>query len=172
MNKMVALSLLSCGLFFGTFSSTSHAQSRDDIAKQFAGMWRLVSNPQRLADGTTRQGVNSVAYAFFDTDASHMCFVSMSPNRPRWQSETAPTAEEALAAIKGFGAYCGTVEINAKEGFIVRKYEMNQSPNAVGKTTKRWYTFQGPNRMSLRIDNAELNAPVVENTLNWERVGK
>ena len=28
---------------------TLRAQSQTDIAKQFAGMWRLVSNPQRLA---------------------------------------------------------------------------------------------------------------------------
>jgi hypothetical protein len=169
MKKLVALSVF---LFFVPLANTLHAQSREDIAKQLAGMWRLVSNPQRLADGTTRQGQNSVAYAFFDVNASHMCFVSMNPNRPRWQSETAPTAEEGLSAIKGFGAYCGTVEIHAAEGFIVRKYEIDQNPNAVGKTTKRWYTFEGTNRMSLRVDTPELNAPVIENTLVWERVTK
>jgi hypothetical protein len=108
----------------------------------------------------------------FDTDAGHMCFVSMDPNRPRWKSETAPTPEERLSAARGFGAYCSTVEIHAKEGFIVRRYEINQNPNAVGKATKRWYTFQGTNRMSLRIDTPELNSPVVESTLIWERVVK
>jgi len=159
-------------LFFGLFSGSSRAQSRKEIAKQFAGLWRLVSNPQRLADGTTRQGSNSVAYAFFDADASHMCFLSMNPNRPRWKAETEPTPEEGLSTIKGFGAYCATVEIHAKEGFIVRQYDINQNPNAVGQTTKRWYQFQGTNRMSLRIDTPELNLPVVENTLIWERVVK
>ncbi len=159
-------------LVVSQFNSMLCAQSEGEIAKQFAGMWQLVSNPQRLADGTTREGSNSVAYAFFDADASHMCFISMNPNRPRWKSETAPTPEEGLSAIKGFGAYCGTVEIHAKEGFIIRRYEINQSPNAVGKVTKRWYAFQGTNRMSLRIDTLELAAPVIENTLIWERVGK
>jgi hypothetical protein len=156
----------------GQFNSTSRAQSRDDIARQFAGLWRLVSNPQRLADGTTRQGANSIAYAFFDANASHMCFLSMNPDRPRWKSETAPTPEEGLSAIKGFGAYCATIEINAKEGFLVRHYEIDQNPNAVGKVTRRWYTFEGANRMSLRIDPPELNPPVVENKLIWERVVK
>ena len=33
-------------------------------------------------------------------------------------------------------------------------------------------TFQGKNRMSLRIDTPELTAPVVESTLIWERVMK
>jgi Lipocalin-like domain len=169
MKKTVAWSIF---LVLGQLNSTSRAQSQDDIANQFAGMWRLVSNPQRLADGTTRQGSNRVAYVMFDTDAGHMCFVSMDPNRPRWKSETAPTSEERLSAIGGFGAYCATVEIHAKEGFIVRHYEINQDPNAVGKATKRWYTFQGTNRMSLRIDTPELNSPVVESTLIWERVVK
>ena len=169
MKKTVAWSIF---LILGQLNSTSRAQSQDDIAKQFAGMWRLVSNPQRLADGTTRQGSNSVAYVVFDTDAGHMCFVSMDPNRPRWKSETAPTPEERLSVTRGFGAYCATVEIHAKEGFIVRNYQINQNPNAVGKATKRWYTFQGTNRMSLRIDTPELNSPVVESTLIWERVVK
>ena len=169
MKPIVAWAML---LVLGQLNSTLRAQSQDEIAKQFAGMWRLLSNPQRLADGTTREGSNSVAYAMFDSDASHMCFVSMNPNRPRWKSETVPTPEEGLSAIKGFGAYCATVEIHAKEGFIIRKYEINQTPNAVGKATKRWYTFQGTNRMSLRIDSQELSPPVVESTLIWERVVK
>jgi len=157
-------------LVLGQINSMSRGQSQGDVARQFAGMWRLVSNPQRLADGTTRQGSNSVAYAFFDANAAHMCFLSMNPDRPRWKSETAPTPEEALPSIKGFGAYCATIEIHAKEGFLLRHYEMDQNPNAVGKVTKRWYTFLGNNRMSLRIDTPELNPPVVENTLIWERV--
>ncbi len=172
MMKRLAITAISVSLSFATLAFAQDHPSNDDIAQQFAGMWRLVSNPQRLADGTTREGANSVAYAMFDANATHMCFVSMNPNRPRWKSETAPTPEEGVSALRGFGAYCGTVEIHAKEGFIIRNYEINQTPNAVGKVTKRWYTFQGANRMSLRIDPPELTAPVVENTLIWERVGK
>jgi hypothetical protein len=169
MKRTVAWSIF---LVLGQLNCTLGAQSSDDIAKQFAGMWRLVSNPQRLADGTTRQVANRTAYVMFDADAGHMCFIGMDPSRPRWRSEAAPTPEEGLSAIKGFGAYCATVEIHAKEGFIVRRYEINQNPNAVGKATKRWYRFEGTNRMSLRIDTPELNSPIVESTLNWERVVK
>jgi len=169
MKNALAVSLF---LFLGVVSSTLSAQSQNAVAKNFAGMWRLVSNPQRLADGTTRQGANSMAYAFFDADASHMCFISMDPKRPLWKSEAAPAPEEALSALRGFGAYCATIEIHSKEGFLARKYEINQDPNAVGKATKRWYTFQGKNRLTLRVDAPELNPPVVDNTLIWERVGK
>ena len=169
MKKTAIWSIL---LALGQVSSTSRAQSEEDIAKQFAGMWRLVSNPQRLVDGTTREGSNSVGYAFFDANAGRMCFLSMNPNRPQWKLEATPTPEEGLSAIRGFGAYCATIEIHAKEGFMVRHYEINQTPNAVGRVTKRWYNFQGTDRMSLRVDASELNRPVVESTFVWERVVK
>jgi hypothetical protein len=167
MKKTVAWPVL---LVFALLNSTSRAQSQDDIAKQFAGMWRLVSNPQRLTDGTTREGPNTVGYAFFDANAGRMCFLSMNPKRPPWKSESTPTAEEGLSAIRGFGAYCATIEIHANEGFMVRHYEINQTPNAVGRTTKRWYAFQGTDRMLLRVDASELNPPLAENTFVWERV--
>ena len=138
MMKRLAIAAISVSLAFATLAFAQDHQSSNDIAKQFADMWWVVSNPQRLSDGTTREGANSVAYAMVARNANHMCFVSMNPNRPRWKSETAPTAEEGLSAIKGFGAYCGTVEIHAKEGFIIRHYEINQTPNSVGKVTKRW----------------------------------
>ena len=168
MKTTVIWSLL---MLSGSLTAMARAQSRDDIAKQLAGMWRLVSNPTRLADGTTRPGANTLGYAFFDSNGDHMCFLSMNPDRPKWKSER-PTAEEGLSAIRGFGAYCAIIEIHAKEGFIVRRYEIHDNPNEVGRATKRWYTFQGTNRMSLRIDSNELKPPIVESTLNWERVVK
>ena len=169
MKRILAWSIF---LILGQLNGTSHAQSQEDIVKKLAGMWRLVSNPQRLVDGTTREGSNSVGYAFFDGNARRMCFLSMNPNRPQWKSEATPTAEEGLSAIRGFGAYCAAIEIHANEGFMIRHYEINQTPNAVGRATKRWYTFQGTDRMSLRVDASELNRPVVENTFVWERVVK
>ena len=170
MKKTVLWSILLALLVLGELSSTSCAQSQEDIAKRLAGMWRLVSNPQRLADGTTRQGANSVGYAFFDANGTHMCFLSMNPNRPKWKSEAMPTPDEGLSAIRGLGAYCATIEIHAKEGFMIRHYDINATPNAVGRETKRWVTFQGKDGMSLRVDPSELNPPIVETTFVWERV--
>jgi hypothetical protein len=170
MNKTIALSIL---IVLGPLTSTSPAQPQDEIAKQFVGMWRQVSRPQRLADGTTRQNPLSVAYVIY-TDADHMCYVAMDPNRPRWKSATAPTAEEALSGIgtTGFNAYCASVEIHAKEGFVVHHVEIEKSPNIIGRDRKRWFTFEGTNRLKLRIDTPELTSPVVEDTLILERVVK
>jgi len=148
--------------------SGASAQSTDEAARRLSGMWRLVANPSRLADGTTREGTN-IGYAFFDASGHHMCFVAMAPNRPVWKSG-APTPEEGLAALRGINVYCASIEIHAKEGFMDRRYEINQSPNAVGRTTRRWFSFQGSDRMTLRVDPAELTAPVVDTQFVWERV--
>ncbi|HWE49396.1 MAG TPA: lipocalin-like domain-containing protein [Bryobacteraceae bacterium] len=156
-------------LFAGPFAAAVSAQSHDDVAKKLAGMWRLVANPQRMADGTTKAGSNTVGYAFFDAAAGHMCFLSMNPDRPKWKSGR-PTPEEAVSAIGGIGAYCATLEIHPQEGFMIRHYDINQNPNAVGRTTKRWYTFDGPDKMTLRVDSSELTPPVVETLYVWERV--
>jgi len=168
MKKMAAISML---LAFGLLNSMSYAQSQDDIAKQFVGTWRLVSWPVRSADGTTKQSPISVAYLIY-SDTGHMCSVGMNPDRPRWKSAAAPTPEEALSGIKGIYGYCATVEIHAKEGFVVHHDEIDASPNNVGRDRKRWFTFEGPNRVALRIDPPGLTAPVVESTLIWERVVK
>ena len=101
-----------------------------------------------------------------------MCSVGMAPNRQPWASATAPTGAEAVAAMGGTGlyAYCARVEIHSAEGFVLHHVEIDKSPNLVGWTRKRWFTFQGPNRVALRIDPPELAPPVVESTLIWERV--
>lgn len=152
-----------------------HAQrnAADDIAvaKRLVGMWRLVSWPERLADGTIRQNQKDVGYLIY-TDDGHMCYVAMNAERPKWSSGVSPTPEEIVKTFDGFYAYCGAVEVHAKAGFILHHVDIDKSPNFVGQTRKRWFRFEGPNRVSLRIDSAENNPPVVESTLIWERVRK
>src|SRR5579862_2610940 len=138
----------------------THAQTNDDAAtaKQFVGMWRLVSWPERLADGTMRQNPTSMAYIIY-TDNSHMCAVGMNPNRPKWKSAMAPMPQEVVFGLPsdyfGFFGYCSSVEVHAKEGFVLHHVEIDKSPNGVGTTRKRWFKFDGPNRVSLTIDSAE-----------------
>jgi hypothetical protein len=158
-------------LVSGSTSFETRAQSQDDVAKQFVGAWRLVSWTQRRADGTTGQNPMSVGYLLY-TDTSRMCAAIMNPNRPKWKSETAPAPEEAQSGITGFTGYCSGVEVHAKEGFVLHHVEIDKSPNIVGRTRKRWFRFDGPNRLTLRVDTPELTPPSVESILTWERVQK
>src|SRR5690349_3478792 len=94
-------------------------------SRSVVGMWRLLSWPQRLDDGTTRQSPASLAYLIY-TDTGHMCYVSMTPNRPKWKSATSPTPEEALSATTfGSYSYCATVEMHAKEGYVIHHIEID-----------------------------------------------
>jgi hypothetical protein len=54
--------------------------------------------------------------------------------------------------------------------YIALKFE--RSPNNVGIVRKRWFTFHGPERVSLRVDEPELIPPIVESVLTWEGVPK
>jgi len=141
------------------------------LPKQFVGTWRLASWTLRLADGTTRPDPKTVAYLIY-SDEGRMCYVSMKPDRPKWKSETAPTAEEALSAITGLSAYSAAVEAHEEDGFVIHHVDVERVPNVVGRQRKRWFRFEGPDRLSLRVDSAELVAPVVESTLVWERVSR
>ena len=100
-----------------------------------------------------------------------MCAVLVNPNRPKWRSAAAPTPDEAKVGIDGLEAYCSTVEVHGKEGFVLHNVEIDKRPNAAGTTRKRWFTFEGPNRLILRLDPAA-NNPTVVDTVVWERVEK
>jgi hypothetical protein len=164
---------------FGAEAPQAPSQDDSSVAKQFIGMWRLVSWPQRLADGTINQNPLSTGYIIYtDTSPVHMCYVGMDPNRPKWglrgknpfSGGYAPTSEEVATAFRGSAGYCSTVEVHAQEGFVLHHIEIDKNPNLVGLTRKRFFTFDGPNRVSLRIDPAELPPPVVDSTLVWERI--
>ena len=170
--------VLPLAFFLCSFATTplgihDQTETQDDsaVSKRLVGMWRLVSWPERLADGTNRQNQKAVGYLIY-TDNGHMCYVAMNAQRPKWSSGASPTPDEIVKSFNGFYAYCGAVEVHARAGFILHHVDIDKSPNFVGQTRKRWFKFDGPNRISLRIDSAENNPPVVESTLIWERVQK
>jgi hypothetical protein len=50
--------------------------------------------------------------------------------------------------------------------------EIERVPNNIGMVRKRWFRFDGPDRLTLKIDTSELTVPIIESTLTWERVAK
>jgi hypothetical protein len=162
-------------LTFAALSVTPESQSTDNVAKRLVGAWRLISYTQRLADGSRRQSPLSVGQIIY-TDNNQMCAVLMDPSRLKWMQPgpyASPSNElEALSAVQGSDAYCGRVELHVQEGFVLHHVEETVRPNLIGATRKRWFTFDGPNRLVLRIEPSELPAGIVEGILTWERIGK
>lgn len=153
----------------GLHAQAAHQAAEAGVSPGFAGMWRLVSRTQRLADGSTREHPVSTAYLVY-VGTQRMCYVGMDPQRPKWVAESAPTPDEAVQGLAGFQAYCATVEIHAREGFVVHHVEIDKAPNLVGRDRKRWFSFDGPDRLRLSIDPSELVPPVARDELVWERV--
>lgn len=146
-------------------------QSDASVAKQFLGMWRLVGWTQQAADGTVRPGPTDAGYLVY-TDVNRMCAVMMDSTRPKWAPGAPATVPDAIARFAGFVSYCARVEVNATEGFVLHHVDIERSPNIVGTIRKRWFTFEGPDRLVLKIDAAELAPAQQESRLVWERVQK
>lgn len=144
---------------------------QDDAAaaKQLLGTWRLVSWTQRMADGTTGPGQTDTGNLIY-TDTNRMCAVMMDSKRPKWTPGAPATVDDAVARFSNFISYCARVEVHAKEGYVLHHVDIERSPNIVGTIRKRWFTFEGPNRLVLRIDRAELGPGTTESSLTWDRV--
>jgi len=137
------------------------------VKGQFIGIWRLVSWEREYEDGSIKPDPRSQSYIVY-TDTGHMCWVAMDPDRPKWEGN--PTQEQKAEAFDGLGAYCAVVEVNVEEGYVIHHVELEKSPNAVGIQRKRWFTFDGKDRLLLRVEPSENVPPLVENKLVWERV--
>jgi hypothetical protein len=152
----------------GAFAQTPSDKDDRDMAQRFAGAWRLVSWTERLADGTTRPAATDVGYLMF-ADGGRMCATLADSKRAPW-SGAPRTLDEAVARTTGFVSYCARFEVHAQEGFVIYTEDLDINPRTVGIVRKRWFTFDGPDRLKLTIDAAERGANLQDSSLIWERV--
>lgn len=149
--------------------TAAHAQlASDKEVQRFVGGWRLVSWTTQMADGTTRPGVADTGSIVYTADG-RMCAVLQNSQREKW-SGPPKSVEDATARMNGNVAYCSRVEVNAREGFVLHHVDIDFNPSVVGTIRKRWYAFDGPNRLRLRIDQGELPKTVKQSELVWERI--
>jgi hypothetical protein len=158
--------------FIGPFALL-RGQSTNSLRTQLVGTWRLVSDTQRLADGTVRPdpqpGSKGFGYLVY-TESGRVCVVVGNPERTRWASPQAPSDKELRNSFDGFLAYAGTYEVNEAERYVVHHVEVDQVPNFTGTDRKRFCSLSG-NRLTLRAA-PPLPADVTEWTIVWERVDK
>ena len=160
-----------CSFRAGPLRAGPDHQGDAGVARPFLGMWRLVSWTERTKEGSTRPGSTDAGYLVY-TDVDRMCAVMMDTRREKWTAGAPATVDAAVARFSGLISYCARVEVHAADGFVLHHVDVDRSPNIVGTIRKRWFTFEGPNRLVLRIDAAELGPTLAESTLVWERVQK
>jgi hypothetical protein len=154
--------------FVAVLAAGTAAQGSGDreVAQRFSGAWRLASWTETLSNGTKRPAATDVGNIMF-SESGRMCAVLASSTRPKWTGAPA-SIEDAVARTSGFITYCAQVEFHA-EGFVVYTDDLDFNPRSVGAVRKRWFTFDGPDRLTLSIDKAELASGVQSSVLVWER---
>ena len=141
------------------------------IRDRFIGTWELVSNEDRLTDGSTRpypaSGPHGKGYLVYTADG-HMCAELMNPDRPAWKDPQNPSDAEKASAIDGFVAYCGRYEIDEANKVMYHYPEVAWSPNYVGTKRPRPYKFKGD---LLTFSDKVTNEPGVESySITWRKV--
>ncbi len=61
-------------------------------------------------------------------------------------------------------------DVGYLEGFVTYTEDLDINPRTVGTVRKRWFAFDGPDRLKLTIDAAERQANLQDSSLIWERV--
>jgi hypothetical protein len=155
-----------------SYASFVEGQATRVGRSKLIGTWRLVSAVQHMDDGSQRPdpqpGPNGVGYIIY-TDTGQMCAMLSNPDRPKWRSTDSPTEAELRSAMNGLVAYCGTYEVNEKEGYVLHHIEFDRIPNLAGTDRKRLFTITGK-RLVLRPSPPP--AGIKEWTVEWERVAK
>ena len=153
------------------FASAAKAQNASARRSNLVGTWKLISANQRMDDGTLRPdpqpGPNGVGYIIY-TENGHMCALLANPDRRKWESINAPTDAELRDAMNGMVAYCGTYEVNEKEGYVLHHIEFDRVPNLAGTDRRRLYAINGK-RLVLRP--TPLPVGIKDWNVEWERVG-
>ena len=158
-------------LFLSGEAWQATAQKAGGGATQLVGTWRLVSDTQRLTDGTVRPdpqtGPRGMGYVMY-SETGRICAVLANPDRPKWSSETAPVDAELRTAFDGLVAYCGTYEVDEAQGTVVHHVELDKVPNRAGLVRKRHFEVSG-NQLVLR-PAPPLPEGVQQWTIVFERV--
>jgi len=148
--------------------ATAQTLSNGDAAQRLVGAWRLVSWTETLADGTARpSAAGNQGDLVYSVD--HMCAVIQNSQRKGWSGPPADLADATLR-LTGVIGYCAKVDVHASEGYLLHTVDIDFNPRNIGIVRKRWFTFDGPDRLSLRIDSAETQRNVLKSVLVWERV--
>jgi hypothetical protein len=110
------------------------------------GTWRLV-----LIDDNGRpdslRGAHPTGLIFYD-GTGHMA-VQIAPDRPRpsWPPNQRPTAQQALDAVVGYGAYFGTYTVDERAHIVTHHREAALNLDVVDYV--RRYAFAGPDTLAL-----------------------
>jgi hypothetical protein len=110
------------------------------LKDQLVGSWTLVSTRTTRPDGSIYgpYGPNEKGTLIFDR-SGRFALILVNPDVPKFQSNNRerPTAEEALAAMKGSFAFFGSYSVSEPDRTFLFHIEASSFPNFNGTNQKR-----------------------------------
>ncbi|MEM6581863.1 MAG: lipocalin-like domain-containing protein [Pseudomonadota bacterium] len=138
---------------------------------QFTGVWRLISSEFRTSNDEVIYplGDDATGLAIF-TESGYMSAQLMKRNRPVFvnDSPTGGSAEETVAAFRGYLAYYGRCDINEEEKSLTTHVEGSLFPNWVGGKQLRFYRLS-EDQLTLTTPPIPLRDISIVGELVWER---
>lgn len=136
---------------------------------RFAGVWKLVSEETRNAQGQVVQGPNAASggrFGFITYDPAGYMGVTIAWNRRPAFKGKATTPEQAREAMRAYNSYWGSFAVNESRGTVTHQTFGAVSPSFGGTNQVRGFSFSG-NRLTLRPPDL---ANGDQRSLTWERV--
>ena len=167
--KIKAASLLL--LLTSTPSALLAKDSKTSLRQELVGTWKLVSIQVQYPDGRLDSdpdlGPHASGYLIYDS-SGHMCAQVMNPDRFDWRNPSQATPAEAKAAIDGYGAYCGSYEVQESEGLVIHHRELALVPNEVRTSVQSHVSVVG-NHLVIKVVGKTRSGQPLRYTLTWER---
>ena len=121
----------------------------DSLAQSIEGRWKLIAAEDLRADGSVARhpwGRTPVGSIVVEGGA---CYVQiMSGDVPSFSRGATPIDEQMQQMLlSSYIAYSGSCSIDTTEGSVTLKVDAAWRPNYVGTEQKRFFRFDGNNRM-------------------------
>jgi hypothetical protein len=137
---------------------SGQSDPKGEVVKRFCGAWRYVG---ARIDGKPRSGLGANPKGIIYYDSSGAMVVQVAPDRERGKAGSAPTPEEAHAALADYVAYFGTYSVDERAGTVTHHRHGSVQPGDVGDLV-RGYEFVG--------DRLILRPPGTTYEVIWERI--
>jgi hypothetical protein len=137
---------------------SGQANPKSEAVERFCGAWRYVG---AMVDGKPRPGRGANPKGIIYYDPSGAMVVQVAPDRDRRKAGSAPTPEEAQAALADYIAYFGTYSVDERAGTVTHHRHASVQPGDIGDLV-RGYEFSG--------DRLILRPPGTTYEVVWERI--
>ncbi len=133
---------------------SGQSNPKSEVVERLCGAWRYVG---AMIDGKPRPRRRGMIYY----DRSGAMVVQVAPDQQRGKAGSAPTPEEAHAALADYVAYFGTYSVDERAGTVTHHRHASVQPGDVGDLV-RGYEFVG--------DRLILRPPGTTYEVIWERI--